>query len=332
MSSATACAQPNIALVKYWGKRDEGLILPATGSLSMTLDAFTTTTTVRLGVEADSFTLNGSPAAEAAMSRTTSFLDLVRELAADDGPAAVTSVNEAPTGAGLASSASGFAALALAASKAYGLDLDQSELSRLARRGSGSACRSIVPGFAVWHAGRDDASSYAEPIPAPDLRLVIVTIDSHEKAVSSREAMRLTRDTSPFYNAWISSTEAVLDEMVSACRTGDIARIGELTELHALRMHAVIASCRPPVRYLAPASVSVFDAAAALRASGVQAWATADAGPNVCLLTTPGEAGEVASAVSGLGRVRVVSPGPGARLVSPGLGARSVPTPGSEEM
>lgn len=322
MSSATACAQPNIALIKYWGKRDEELILPATGSLSMTLDAFTTTTTVRVGEDADSFTLNGSPASAAATERTTRFLDLVRELTADDRRAAVISVNQAPTGAGLASSASGFAALALAASKAYGLDLDPPALSRLARRGSGSACRSIVPGFAIWHAGRDDASSFAEPVPAPDLRLVIVTIDGHEKAVSSREAMRLTRDTSPFYGAWVTSTQEILEEMVTACREGQIARIGELTELHALRMHAVIASCRPPVRYLAPASVSVLDAAAALRASGLQAWATADAGPNVCLLTTPADAGEVASAVAGLGRVRVVAPGPGARLVR---------TPGSEE-
>lgn len=341
MSSATACAQPNIALVKYWGKRDEKLILPATGSLSMTLDSFTTTTSVHVGEAADSFALNGSPASLAATQRTTGFLELVRELAGDDRPAAVVSTNEAPTGAGLASSASGFAALALAASAAYGLDLDQPALSRLARRGSGSACRSIVPGFAVWHAGTDDASSYAEPVPAPDLRLVIVTIDGHQKAVSSRDAMRLTRDTSPFYDGWVSSTREVLDEMVIACRAGDVARIGELTELHALRMHAVIASSRPPVRYLAPASVSVLDTAEALRASGVQAWATADAGPNVCLLTTPGDADEVAAAVGGLGGVRVVAPGPGARLVSPELGAQSVPpelgaqpvpTPGSEEM
>lgn len=317
MSQATARAHPNIALVKYWGKRDDSLILPAAGSLSMTLDCLPTTTTVRLLDDTgdDVFTLNGAPADQKATSRTSRFLDVVRELAGDRRRAAVVSANEAPTGAGLASSAAGFAALALAASTAYGLDLGERGLSRLARRGSGSACRSVVPGFAVWHAGSGDGDSYAEQLDAPDLRLVAVTIDAGPKAVSSREAMRRTRDTSPFYDAWVSSTEGTLADMVQACRVGDLARIGELTESHALRMHAVIASCMPPVRYLAPASVSVFDAVAALRSSGLYAWATADAGPNVCILTTPADAAQVASAVAGLGRVRVTGPGPGARLV-----------------
>jgi diphosphomevalonate decarboxylase len=332
MSTATARAYPNIALVKYWGKRDEQQMLPAAGSMSMTLDAFPTTTTVRLLDEpaagssssdhGDVFVLNGDPDTGSAARRTSLFLDHVRDLAGSDRPARVDSHNEAPTGAGLASSAAGFAALALAASRAYGLDLDPRELSRLARRGSGSATRSIMPGYALWHAGTDDATSFAEPVlpdgaRMPELRLVIVTVDGRPKAVSSREAMRLTAATSPFYDAWIDATAQALDEMVAACAREDVEAIGRITESHALRMHAVIASTTPPVRYLAPASIAVFDEAAALRRRGMVAWATADAGPNVCVLTTPADAEQVAAAVAGHGQVRIVGPGPGATVVDP---------------
>ncbi len=317
MNAATARAFPNIALVKYWGKRDEELNLPVAGSLSLTLDAFATTTTVEVtpGAPGDRFELNGRVVEGPALARVTRFLDLVRERAGVTDHAVVRSVNEAPTGAGLASSASGFAALAVAASAAYGLDLEPRMLSALARRGSGSAARSIIPGVALWHAGDDDATSFAEPVPAPDMRMVIVTIDERQKAVSSREAMRRTAATSPFYDAWIACTRQALTEMVDACAVGDFTRIGEITESHALRMHAVISSTEPPIRYLAPASIAVFDAVVALRERGIPAYGTADAGPNVCVLVRPEDADVVAGALAGLGRVRVVGPGPGAELL-----------------
>ncbi len=318
MTTATARAHPNIALVKYWGKRDEDLILPAAGSLSMTLDAFPTTTSVTLLDDApsDSFELDEVAVDGTALTRTTRFLDHVREMAGSSRRALVRSHNEAPTGAGLASSAAGFAALAVAAAAAYGLELDDRALSRLARRGSGSACRSIPDRYAVWHAGTEDADSYAERVEAPDLRLVVVTVDGRPKAVSSREAMRRTAATSPFYDAWVTSTARSLDQMLAACAAGDVRRIGEITESHALRMHAVIAASEPPVRYLLPASIAVLDVAAALRSDGVLAFATADAGPNVCVLTTPEDAPTVAAAVADHGDVRSVGPGPGARLLT----------------
>lgn len=320
----TARAYPNIALIKYWGKRDEELMLPVAGSLSLTLDAFATTTTVTLGSdtpgseEADSFELNGSPGDATAAARVEAFLDLVRGRAGSRRRARVTSTNEAPTGAGLASSASGFAALALAASRAYGLDLSAPELSRLARRGSGSAARSIVPGVAIWHAGQGDESSFAEPVDAPDLAMVIVTVDARQKAISSRVAMRLTKRTSPFFGAWVTSTEDYLAKMVAACAAGDFTAIGELTEAHALRMHAVIASTEPPIRYLLPQSVEIFDAVVDLRSRGIEAYSTADAGPNVAVLVQPGDADRVAAAlaeVAGADKVRAVGAGPGAHLV-----------------
>lgn len=320
MSTATARAHPNIALVKYWGKRDEELILPVAGSLSLTLDGLATTTSVSLepGGEKDRLELDGAVAGGVQLSRVTTFLDHVRSLAGSDARAVVRTVNEAPTGAGLASSASGFAALAVAASAAYDLDLDTRSLSRLARRGSGSAARSVVPGVAVWHAGTDDLTSFAEEVEAPPMGMVIATVDGGPKAVSSREAMRLTARTSPFFDAWVTSTEDYLFQMVTACRAGDFERIGELTESHALRMHGVIASTEPPVRYLRPLSVEVFDAVAGLRDEGVSAWSTADAGPNVAVLVQPPDAQVVAdrlAEVVGHEQVRVVGAGPGAHLL-----------------
>lgn len=317
MTAVTARAHPNIALVKYWGKRDESLMLPATGSLSLTLDAYATTTTVTTTPDAgdDRFELNGEAASGERLRRVTRFLDLVRAQAGSTTRAAVVSRNEGPTAAGLASSASGFAALATAASVAYGLPTTPRELSRLARRGSGSAARSIVPGVSVWHAGSDE-QSFAEQVPAPDLRMVIVFVDERQKAVSSREAMRRTALTSPFHAAWITSTEQSLAAMITACADGDFTRIGRITESNALRMHAVIQSADPPIRYLSAQSVAVFDAVAALRDAGTEAYATADAGANVVVLTRPGDADAVAASLATLGTTAVVGPGPGAAIIA----------------
>lgn len=318
MTSATATAHPNIALVKYWGKRDSDLNLPATGSLSMTLDIFPTTTTVTVDESSagDTLVFGGVERSDGPAQRVTRFLDLVRQLAGSDRYARVETVNTVPSAAGLASSASGFAALAVAASAAYGLDLDIPALSRLARRGSGSASRSVIPGFAIWHAGDDDATSFAEPIAAPDLAMVVAMVEKREKPVSSREAMRRTILTSPYYSAWVESTAETLDAAALACADGDVERLGRITEVNALRMHALIQSCDPPIRYLTPVSVEIFDRVAALRESGVGAWATADAGPNVVVLTRPDDVPAVTAALDGLAELAVARPGPAATLTA----------------
>ena len=319
--AAVARAHPNIALVKYWGKADDELIIPVAGSMSMTLDKFATTTSVALTTGADTFKLNGTLADAKATGRTTVFLDLVRDLAAEagldtaDAYANVVSTNEGPTAAGMASSASGFAALATAAAAAYGLELSTKDLSRLARRGSGSASRSLIDRFAVWHAGTSDATSYAETISAPDMAMVSVTVNATAKKVSSRDGMVATRDTSPYYQAWIDTTEATLDEMIAACGAEDFTRIGELTETHAHRMHAVINATNPPIRYLAPVSWQVFDEVAAMRDDGLEAYATADAGPNVVIICRPDDAAAVAARVAPFGEITTFAPGPGAHLV-----------------
>ncbi|MFF2505899.1 diphosphomevalonate decarboxylase [Streptomyces sp. NPDC058067] len=327
---ATAVAQPNIALIKYWGKKDERLFLPRTDSLSMTLDIFPTTTRVRLapGAGQDMVTFNGEPATGDAERRITAFLQLVRERSGRGERALVDTENTVPTGAGLASSASGFAALAVAAAAAYGLGLDARGLSRLARRGSGSASRSIFDGFAVWHAGHTggtpeeaDLSSYAEPVPAVDLdpALVVAVVSSAPKEVSSREAMRRTMDTSPLYEPWAVSSRADLTDMRAALGRGDLPAVGEIAERNALGMHATMLAARPAVRYLSPASLAVLDSVLQLRREGVPAYATMDAGPNVKVLCPRPDAEGVAEALRAaapVGSVHIAGPGRGARLVA----------------
>jgi diphosphomevalonate decarboxylase len=326
---ATAVAHPNIALIKYWGKRDEHLVLPRVDSLSLTLDIFPTTTGVRVAPEAehDVVTLGGRPAEGDALRRVTDFLDLVRERAGTAHRAVVDSENTVPTGAGLASSASGFAALAVAAAAAYGLGLDATALSRLARRGSGSASRSVFGGFALWHAALEsataaeaDLSSYAEPVPAAGLdpALVIAVVNAGPKAVSSRAAMRRTVDTSPLYEPWAVSSKEDLTEMRAALLAGDIEAVGEIAERNALGMHATMLAARPAVRYLSPATLTVLDSVLRLRRDGIAAYATMDAGPNVKVLCRRADADRVAETVRAVvpdGSVLVAGPGPGARLL-----------------
>lgn len=327
-NSATAVAHANIALAKYWGKRDEALALPATSSLSLTLDAFYATTTVTLdpGAAEDAGTLDGRPMSEGEVTRVRRFLDLVRSLAGSSVHAAVTSVSTVPTGAGLASSASGFAALAGAAAAAYGLDLDPRALSRLARRGSGSAARSVFGGLVVWHAGTDDATSFAEPVPggeaggALDPAMAVVVLDAGPKAISSREAMRRTVETSPYFPAWTQATEADVALMLDAVAAGDLPTLGALAESNALRMHATMLGARPPVRYWTAHTVGVLDQVQALRADGLPCWATIDAGPNVKVLCAGRDLPAVAAALSESGTRRVVTarPGPDLRVAAGG--------------
>ncbi|MGW4366486.1 diphosphomevalonate decarboxylase [Nocardia takedensis] len=333
--SAVAIAHPNIALIKYWGKREESLHLPVTTSLSLTLSEFPTTTAVSVdpGLPADRVTVGGEPAPAAFQERVVTFLALVRDLADAREHACVDTVNTVPTGAGLASSAAGFAALATAASAAYGLDLDRRALSRLARRGSGSAARSVFGGFAVWWCGEGDGeagdrSSFAEQIRAPlvDPAMVVAIVDGREKAHPSRDAMRRTVATSPFYDAWARSSARDLDSMRSALDAGDLAAVGEIAEANALGMHATMLGARPAVRYFAPGTIRVLDLVHEMRAGGLGAWFTMDAGPNVKILCDRRDSAAVAQAVAcAAERVVVTTPGPGARLretVAPDAAAR----------
>lgn len=298
--TAKACA--NIALVKYWGKRDVRLNLPAAGSLSLTLAALVTETSVLFdpALEEDDLVLDGE-AADA--SRITPFLNVIRGVAKIETHAWVISRNHFPTASGLASSASGFAALALAASHAAGLDPTPRELSILARIGSGSAARSIFGGFVRMHEGirTDGNDAFAEPIDTPlvdKVRMVIAIVGGGAaKTHGSRDAMEHVAHTSPLYRGWLTTVPPDLAAAEAAIAAGDIQALGEVAEANALAMHASAIAARPPIIYWKPATLALLAAVRELREQGRAAWATMDAGPHVKVLTTVEDASAVANAL-----------------------------------
>lgn len=312
-TTARACA--NIALVKYWGKRDARLNLPAAGSLSLTLDALVTTTQVAFdaGLAGDELVLDGTPARPAELARTSEFLDLVRAAAQLTAHARVVSRNEFPTASGLASSASGYAALAVAASAAAGITLGPRALSILARRGSGSAARSMFGGFVRMHAGRaeDGSDAFAEPLASPltdRVRMVIAIVGGGvAKSHGSRDAMDHTAATSPLYRAWLDLVPRDLAAAEAALAAGDLEQLGTIAEGNALAMHASAIAARPAVIYWQPATLAALAEVRALRAAGRAAWATMDAGPHVKVLTTAEDAAGVAAGLRGVAGVTDVS-------------------------
>jgi diphosphomevalonate decarboxylase len=307
---ATATAHANIALVKYWGKRDDALVLPQAGSLSVALDRLRTTTTVELGdFAADSLTLDFRAEDP---SRSRALLDAagIRQRAR------IVSRNEFPTAAGLASSASGFAALAVAACAAAGLRKTTEELSALARLGSGSAARSVPGGWALWE---KESARQVHPATHWELRFCIVVCASGPKQVGSRDGMRTTRDTSPYHPAWIEQCKRDLSDALQLLQARDLTGLGALAERNALRMHADALAADPPLLYWQPATVACLHALRELRATGVGAWATIDAGPHVVAISAPEHASAVAErlrAIPGVADVLLCAPAGGARVSS----------------
>jgi diphosphomevalonate decarboxylase len=317
-------AHPNIALVKYWGKRDDRLNLPAAGSISVTLGALTTRTSVCFDParERDEFLLNG--VSDAAQSRRLgAFLDLVRARAGERQHAQVESVNDFPTAAGLASSAAGFAALALAASRALSLDLDARELSLLARQGSGSAARSVFGGFVEMAAGeRDDgADAFAAPLLAPErwpLAVVIAITSRVPKGVGSRSGMLHTQHTSPYYAPWIATVRQDLGAARAAIATHDFERLADVAEGSCLAMHAAMLAARPALIYWNAATLACMHVIRTLRHEGAAVFFTIDAGPQVKAVCLPEARVQVAralAAVTGVERVLESGLGEGARVV-----------------
>ena len=290
MFKGKARAYTNIALIKYWGKKNESLILPMNNSLSLTLDAVYTETEVSFSeaYTEDQFYLDNQLQVEKATKKISTFLDIVREKAGTKKKAKVISQNFVPTAAGLASSASGLAALAGACNEALKLGLDDQALSRLARRGSGSACRSIFGGFVEWEKGHDDQSSYAHPISSDGfedhLAMVFLLLNEQKKDVSSRDGMRRTVETSSFYQGWLDSVEADLYQLKQAIKTKNFQLLGETMEQNGLKMHGTTLAARPPFTYWSPDSLKAMQAVRDLRNQGIPCYFTMDAGPNVKVL------------------------------------------------
>ncbi|MFH2104278.1 MAG: diphosphomevalonate decarboxylase [Chloroflexota bacterium] len=319
----TAQAHPNIALIKYWGNRDDALRLPANGSISLNLDGLSTRTQVRFdpSLAADRLTLNGAPLSGPGLERVAAFLDLVRGKTGIAIYADVVSENNFPAGAGIASSASAFAALALAASKAAGLELDEAQLSRLARRGSGSACRSIPGGFVEWAAGEGDGDSFAQSI-APlehwSLADCIAMVSTTHKPTGSTEGHALA-GTSPLQPARVADTPRRLSLCREAVNRRDFAALAAIVELDSDLMHAVMMTSTPALFYWQPVTLAVMRAVRQWRQEGIPVCYTIDAGPNVHVLCLGSESGRVATMLAdipGVEAVLTASPGGPARLVS----------------
>ncbi|NOK08706.1 diphosphomevalonate decarboxylase [Corallococcus exercitus] len=322
---ATVRAHPNIALVKYWGKRDDALILPHQSSLSLTLAPIHVTTTVEFGAPSDTVELHGHAAKGSERDRVLRLLDAVRVQAGRDlGPAKVVSRGDFPMAAGLASSAAGFAALAVAGRAAAGLPEDTRASSILARRGSGSACRSVQGGFCEWQRGEraDGEDSYAlQRFDAghwADLRMVVAILDRGEKEVKSRDGMKNTVETSPYYPAWVKDAEAEVPRARELIAKKDLEALGELCERNAWRMHSTSLAADPPLCYLNSSTLGLIQHLREQRKKGVPVWFTLDAGPNPVLLTDAAHEVAAEALARACGAVDVVRcvPGGDATLLS----------------
>ncbi|QBG47450.1 diphosphomevalonate decarboxylase [Verrucomicrobia bacterium S94] len=301
-----AFAPANIALSKYWGKRNPELNLPVTSSLSVSLGDLGTKTEICVAAE-DAVFLNGE-----AMGPETSFykrtVDFLKLFPMVGMHFEVRTQNSIPTAAGLASSASGFAALVLALNELAGWGLGRRMLSLIARLGSGSAARSVYSGFVQWYAGTDDdgSDSYAERIDAewPELRVGILEVSNVHKPVGSREGMNRTVATSELYKRWPAQAAADLEAIRLAIREQDFPMLGKTAEHNALSMHATMLSAWPPLIYLQPESLEIIHRVQRLRGEGLELFLTIDAGPNIKLLFQASSEADVVSAFPGIQVVR----------------------------
>jgi diphosphomevalonate decarboxylase len=317
--TARAVAHANIALAKYWGKHDPARNLTAVPSLSLTLDALRTETEVRFDAEfaQDEAFIDSGPLCERPLERVVARVDQLRAMAGVTLRARVTSTNSFPTASGLASSASGFAALVLAGAKALGLQLGLSELSALARAASASAARSLFGGFVALEAGAEAAVPVA-PQDHWDVVMLVAVVTRATKGVASTEGMGHTARTSPYYRAWVDSAPEVFQEVRRAVQERDLEALGEAMEHSTLLMHACMLASRPSLFYPTASTLVVLDAVRSLRRAGIPAYFTMDAGPHVKVLTLPAHAEQVAHTLGVLpGVIEVLScrPGPAAHEI-----------------
>lgn len=312
-----ALAHSNIALAKYWGKRDIERNLPDVPSLSLTLAALSTRTSVQFdpGARDDEVTLNGAAADAGAAAKVGALLERVRSEAGIGWRARVTTSNDFPTASGLASSASGFAALALAALGAAGLSWPSPAVSALARASSVSAARSIFGGFVRLEAGAEQAEPIAAD--ASGLRMVIAVTQTTPKKVGSTHGMLRTQQTSPYYDAWRSAAPRIYSDLRGALARGELDRVGEAMEQSTLCMHATMLAAAPAIIYFSPQTIAAMNCVRDLRASGAFAYFTMDAGPHVKVLTLAEQAERVRrelELVPGVHQVLVSAAGEAARI------------------
>lgn len=271
----------NIALIKYWGKEDEKQVIPYNDSISLTLDCFYTNTSISSSNKPFQVLLNGKMASIEDHIRIESFLNHFDGFK-ENKQIIIETTNSGPTAAGLASSASGFAALSVAANRYFKTNLSLEELAKITKLGSGSASRSLLGGFVQWH-----RYGTIEEIKSPlqDLRMIVVLIDTTQKEITSKVAMKQTVETSPLYPTWIRKSREAAILMRRALEEGDFLTVGNLTEESALLMHATMYASQPAISYVKEASWDVWNVVHEIRKEQVLAFCTMDAGPNVKILT-----------------------------------------------
>jgi diphosphomevalonate decarboxylase len=322
---ATAIANANIALIKYWGKRNKELILPYTSSISMTCDGLHTKTTVDFGdYDNDTIIINDEELKKDEKD-ILGHIERIRKMAGITEKAKIISESNFPVAAGLASSASGLAALTLAASRAAGLKLSEKELTILARLGSGSASRSICEGFAEWKRGQkeDGSDSYAETIANkahwPEFRMLACIVSEAKKAVGSRAGMAQTVANCPYYEGWLKSIEDDLSNVRNGILKKDFTLVGSTAEYNALKMHATMMTTRPAIIYWTPATMEIMHSIMIWREEGLESYYTMDAGPQVKVLCLEKDREEIQGKLESLNIIKktvVCKPGDGAKIVN----------------
>jgi diphosphomevalonate decarboxylase len=318
---ATALAHPNIAFIKYWGNQNDTLRLPANSSLSMNLGSLRTITTVSFEekLDKDALTINGIPQSGPGLARMTASLDLIRQEAGVRLAARVESESNFPVGSGIASSAAAFAALSVAGAAAAGLSPNEANLSRLARRGSGSASRSVPEGFCEWVTGSDKTSVATSVAPPShwDLHDVVAIVSQEHKAVGSTGGHSLAA-TSSLQAARVAGVEQRLKACREALLACNLAAMGPVIEEDTVIMHAVMMSSRPPLYYWSPATMAIIQATQQWRAEGLEVYFTIDAGPNAHLICEAAQVGTVEAAarkIPGVQDILTSEPGGPARLM-----------------
>lgn len=313
--SQTVRAHTNIALVKYWGKKDAKLKIPSNSSVSLTLDAFYTETSVTYdpNLISDEFYLDGLKVDDKVAKRVYQYMDVLRTLVTIPSYARIESYNHVPKEAGLASSASAFAALAKAAT--LHLDLDDVTLSKLARLGSGSASRSIYGNFVRWERGENHDSSFATPIDEanwPEFRMIVCLINEGIKPFSSSDAMNVTSNNSPYFESWTQSSEEDSITILDHIKNKDIWKLGELAQTNALRMHASLLAVN--MWYFEPKTLEIMNTVRSLQ-KDIPVFFTMDAGPNVKLITLDEHCEEVLRNLPEGVKTIVCKAGPGVQVL-----------------
>lgn len=327
---ATAIAHPNIALIKYWGKRDELLKLPTVPSLSLTIDNLYTQATIEFSKELDedNYVMNGKVVTGGKqLERISQHLKLIREVAngsCDKGiiarvigkdnkkcskdiaklRAKVVIENNFPDA--LSNSSSNFTALTIAACKALDMRINNKEISMIARQGSGTACRSMFGGIVEWTKGskKDGSDSFASQIHDnkhwPELRAIMLILDPKEKKVKGSQGMKISKETSPFYEQWTKESEKDIKDIKAAIKQKDFSRFGKIMESNCLRMHSIMISSSPSLIYLKPETLVMVEKIKSLRENNLECYFTIDAGANIMLLCQEKDVEKIIESLDGM--------------------------------